>query len=421
MIKRLCPLGTAILVLGLCYFRLAALNLPAMAAKAAGTSAPSKGLQIQSATGSDRLPARYRATIQLVPGGEKIMVVTTVSKHGESLEEAGAHISPARRFRVIILKTPGYRQAIAGAACGGQWVGIGLPSGHRYFGHALLGRVGGRGIVDLNPKGFHWSAAEGTDGRSQVGAGQMFDGQGGALLWSQTAQSVVVLNPRGFRFPQAISVRSGQEVGYAETAGNLDHASLWMGNARSFVDLNPKGFVSSVAFATDGVHQVGFGKIPGGKAHALLWRGSAASAVDLNPRSYGSSKARGVSGREIVGDGRLKGVPGEHAILWLGSAKKFIDLNPIGCQISCANATNGGQEVGYGASRIHGMLHAMVWNGTPRSAIDLQEVLPHRYSFSEAYAITSRGMIFGFASGRGRKHVVAVEWLPVKTHPSERK
>jgi hypothetical protein len=58
---------------------------------------------------------------------------------------------------------------------------------------------------------------------------------------------------------------------------------------------------------------------------------------------------------------------------------------------------------------------------TPRSAIALQEVLPHRYSFSEAYAITSRGMIFGFASGRGRKHVVAVEWLPVKTHPSERK
>jgi hypothetical protein len=421
MIKRLCPLGTALLILGLCYICFAALNLPTVAAEPASTSVPSKGLQIQSATGSAHLPARYRAGIRSVSGGEKSLKATTVSRHDGSLEEAGALISPTTKFRVIILKTPGYRQAIAGAACGGQWVGLGLPSGHRHFSHALLGRIGRKGVVDLNPKGFEWSMAAGTDGRLQVGGGQMPDGRGGALLWSGTAQSVVVLSPDGFKFSLAVSVRSGQEVGCGEASDGRDYAMLWRGTAGSFLNLNPKGCVSSKASATDGVHQVGFGKLPNGKTHAFLWRGSAASAVDLNPQGYASSEARGISGGEIVGDGRPKGVAGEHAILWLRSATKFVDLNPSGCHVSCANATNGRQQVGYAASRVHGMAHAMVWKGTPKSAIDLQKVLPHRYSLSEAYAITSRGMIFGLASGRGRKHVVAVEWLPVKTHPSERK
>lgn len=421
MLKLLWPLGAALLILGACYNCFAVLNLPIVVPRPASTSAPSTGLQIQSPTGSAHLPARYRAGTESHSGREKILGSATVTGHDVSLDEAGALISPATKFRVIILRTPGYRQAIAGAAGGGRWVGLGLPSGHRHFSHALLGRIGRKGVVDLNPKGFEWSMAAGTDGRVQVGCGQMSDGRGGALLWSGTARSVILLNPNGFKFSMAVSVRSGQQVGFGEASGGRDYAMLWRGTAGSFLNLNPKGFVSSKASATDGVHQVGFGKLPNGKTHALVWRGSAASAVDLNPQGYASSEARGISGGETVGDGRPQGVAGEHAILWPTPAKKIVDLNPSGWHVSCANATNGRQQVGYAASRVHGMAHAMLWDGTPESAIDLQKVLPRRYSLSEAYAITSRGTIFGLASGRGRKHVVAVEWLPVKAHPSERK
>lgn len=326
----------------------------------------------------------------------------------------GPNVPPTMKFRAIILKTPGYWQAVAEGSLGGRWVGMGLRLGHQSFGHALLGRVEGKGIVDLNPKGFLWSDAEGTDGRWQVGAGQMPGDRGGALLWPGSAQGVILLNPRGFKFSQAISVRAGQEVGYVEASRNLDYAALWRGNAQSFINLNPKGFVSSNAVATDGAHQVGFGKRLNGKYQALLWRGSAASAVDLNPREYAWSKAMGIGGGKVVGFGQPKGVKGGHAILWFKSGKRFVDLNPSGCAVSCANGTNGRQEVGYGTSHIHGMARAMVWNGTPESAIDLQKLLSPRYSFSQAYAITSRGMIFGFASDRSRKHVVAVEWVPVK-------
>lgn len=342
------------------------------------------------------------------------LAATPVRGHNGPSGVLGPGVTPATKFRAIILKTPGYWQAVAEGSLGGRWVGMGLRLGHRNFGHALLGRVGGRGIVDLNPKGFLWSDADGTNGRWQVGAGQMPGDRGGALLWSGSARGVVLLNPRGFKFSQAISVRAGQEVGYVETSRDLDYAALWRGSAQSFINLNPKGFVSSDAVATDGAHQVGFGTLPNGTKHALIWRGSATSAVDINPRECAWSKAMGIGGGRVVGFGQPRGAKGGHAILWLEPGEKFVDLNPAGCAKSCGNGTNGWQEVGYGASRIDGMVHAMVWNGTSESAIDLQRLLPPRYSFSQAYAITSHGMIFGFAATRDRKSVVAVEWVPVK-------
>ena len=322
---------------------------------------------------------------------------------------------PRLRYRAVILRSPGYYHVMAGASHHGRWVGAGLPVGRHSSSHALLGGPVA-GVIDLNPPGFLWSVAEGTDGKLQVGAGETPQGRGGALLWSGTAASAISLNPPGFKISQALSVRHHEEVGFAgESKGKL-HAALWTGSAKSFLDLNPKGFVSSIAAATDGSRQVGFGMLLDKAVHALAWRGSAASAVDINPQSCKSSRAWGVARGAVVGSARAAGWPAHHAILWHGPANNFIDLNPSGFYKSTAFATNGTQEVGYGTTRSGGSAHALVWSGTPGSAVNLQSALPRRFNASKAFGITHRGVIVGIATNSHTGVVVPVEWLPISTH-----
>ena len=86
-------------------------------------------------------------------------------------------------------------------------------------------------MVDLNPSGFEWSGAYGTNGGQQVGWGETKENHDHALLWSGTAASAVDLNqflPAGFTDSYAESIDAqGNIVGCAhDNAGNC-HAILW--------------------------------------------------------------------------------------------------------------------------------------------------------------------------------------------------
>lgn len=316
-------------------------------------------------------------------------------------------------YLAVLLAAPGCSSYFVDGAFGDQWVGAGCPTGRHVFTHALIWRHHGRTIIDLNPKGFEFSLAIGTDGKFQVGSGNNPAGLGGgALLWSGSAASVVVLNPEGCYFSQAGSVRDGIEIGYVEEKRNGPrYAALWRGTAASFVNLNPPGFLSSAVMATDGRHQVGVGKLPNGKFRALLWSGAPTGAVVLGSHGYASAAALAISGNTIAGAVRGNGTS-RRAVIWRGGKHRIVDLNPPGFTSSIAAATNGAQEVGYG-QRQGGLIEALVWSGTAHSAVDLQSFLPASYTVSRALAITSKGLIFGFAKNRGGKRV-AVEWIPVE-------
>ncbi len=137
--------------------------------------------------------------------------------------------------------------------------------------------------------------------------------------------TAIDLNPKGFSFSLADGISGGQQVGYgygpaAGTAGH-PHALLWRGSAASVVDLHPRGFSESAANGVSDGQQVGNGTLAGGnRTHALLWRGSASNVVDLYaflPPGFLFSNATGIdSNGHIVGYAHGPEPTTSHAFLW---------------------------------------------------------------------------------------------------------
>lgn len=351
-----------------------------------------------------------------------LLAVATLAVVRGGAPGAPAAVTPLRRviprYRAVILATPGYSQAMAFAAGSRFWVGSALPLGHRGFGRAVLGWLGGRKLVSLQPVGFLWSLAAGTDGVAVVGGGQRANGSGGALLWSGTPLKAVVLAPAGSQYSMALAVAGGQEVGYVVTRKRgAKHAALWCGGGGHVVDLNPKGFLSSVATGTDGKNQVGWGFRSGGQPQAIFWSGTSSSAVDINPRGFTASKAYGIWGGHVVGEGVTKaGLV--HALLWVGASHRVVDLNPPGYWKSICYAVGGGCEVGITIRRKGEMCHAVVWHKSAASAVGLQVALPRIYRGSQASAVGPGGKVFGFAIDPVAKRDAAVEWVLKREVPS---
>ena len=306
---------------------------------------------------------------------------------------------------------------VADTAAGQQVVSEGPVAPPVTIHHALLWTAAGR-IIDLNPAGFTYSSAFGSDGVHQVGSGY---GPGTAniyhaLMWNGSSDSAVDLNPSGFVSSYAIGVGGTQQVGSASTLPSVTnglHAMLWTGTAQSAVDLSPAGFAESEAHGTDGQHQVGIGLTFGTNLpHALIWAGSAASAVDLNPSGFDRSFANGVRGVQAVGSGENLSGTINHALLWNGSASSVVDLNPVGSSgiiDSTAYGTNGTVQVGYGFTTTFAS-HALLWRGTSDSAVDLNSLLPSGFDQSVAYTVDSAGNAFGLAlDSSGKYH--AIEWV----------
>ena len=341
---------------------------------------------------------------------------------GVQASGSGSAAGPASRgplrYRAVFLATPGYRQAMAWAAGSRWWVGSALPAGHRVFGHAVLGWFGGRRLVCLQPAGFLWSLAAGTDGVAVVGDGQRADGSGGALLWRGSPLKAVALAPAKSYASQALSVLGGEEVGWVRVRkGGASYAALWRGSARRLVNLNPKGFLSSVATGTDGRNQAGWGLRRGGKPQALFWSGTPASAVDINPPGFESSKAYGIWDGCVAGEARTR-TGSEHAVLWMGASHRAVDLNPAGCWKSTCYAVRAGLEVGIVIRRKGGICHAAVWRGSAASFVSLQATLPSPYLGSQASAVGPNGAAFGFAICPAEKRDAAVEWTLKTASPN---
>ncbi len=334
-------------------------------------------------------------------------VLSTTIPQGRS--ENDRHPNPVA-YRAVLLGKLFISSVIFGASPE-QCVGDAVFQ-ERSLTHAIVWRVH-RPPIDLNPRGFAYSIAYGTDGRLEVGVGNFHDGRsGGALLWHGMSRRVVLLNPPGYAFSQAMAVARGEEVGYVADSSGRKMAAIWHGSAASFRSLNPKGFVSSCVSATDGKHQVGYGELPGGAKHALVWSGTAVSAVDLNPADSVLTEAVGVCESQVVGFGKVGGVM-RHALLWRIDGHGYVDLNPKQYATSAAYGTNGVEQVGLAFRTMNGSLpRAIVWCGSANSAINLQKALPTKYGYSRAYAVNAEGDIFGMA-GTGIHTTCAVEWIPI--------
>lgn len=212
-----------------------------------------------------------------------------------------------------------FRGTYAYGTDGIQGVGYGYkivqPRGDLHN-HALLFDVQNGGYIDLNP-GTGDSYAFGVKGGQQVGVlGSLGDNPlgnsgGAAVLWTGSANSVVALNPAGYIYSLAYGTDGAHQVGWGNTIDTSAHALLWSGTAASAIDLNPSGFQTSHAYGIANGLVVGVGQLAGsspfnpGPSHALVWSGSANSVFDLStvlPTGYTNSTAYGIdAGGDIVG------------------------------------------------------------------------------------------------------------------------
>lgn len=295
------------------------------------------------------------------------------------------------------------------AAAGGKVVGYGYGSATGNQSHALLWN-GTSNPTDLNPSGFVFSRASGTDGNQHVG-----DGYGTAtgqvhhaVLWNgATAASAIDLHPAtGYQQSAALGVGGGYQVGEAVATGANYHAMLWHGT-NAAIDLHPVSvFTRSAALGVGDGQQVGYGYGPatGGNNHALLWHGTNA-VIDLHPISgFSASAAYAVAGGQQVGAGTIGGT--FHALLWNGN-NAAINLHPDSTFVrSAALGVGGGRQVGYGF-RADFIPHALLWDDTAASVIDLQSVLPASFRYSYAYSI-SGDTVYGVAYDTDNKaHAIA--------------
>lgn len=312
-----------------------------------------------------------------------------------------ASIIDGKEYRFVDLTEPNFATGEVDAVAPGQQVGQGqlTPLGHV---HALLWQGTAASFRDLTPVNAVASFAVATDGLHQVGSAFNAAGHQRAIIWTGTSGSAIDVTPVGFTDAGLKGIADGREAGIVEgpSTGGLEHAMLWTGTSTAAIDLQPTtGFRDSWAAGISDTQEIGSGTIVSQgpvTVHALLWSGTAASAVDLNPSGYEASDGYGVADGQQVGyatvrltDGNLK----THAMLWHGTAQSAIDLNPdpSGAGLSIAFATNGEYQVGVAGS------HAVIWHGSTGSMVDLQQLVPSKYTESEALGIDAQGDIVGWA------------------------
>jgi hypothetical protein len=208
-----------------------------------------------------------------------------------------------------ILPLGGFSEAEVQGSGGGKFVGTGIAASGPVS-RALLWNSPSAAPVDLNPTklvGFTRSSANDTSGTQQIGSGRWTTLGGGmhdhALLWSGSADSAVDLHPS--HLPDinesiGLGTDGRQQVGIGQlTPVHPPHALLWSGSAESAVDLHPQGFDyrDSYAYAVRSGIQVGVGLRFAGSGEALLWRGTAESVVNLHaflPDGFAWSKATAI-------------------------------------------------------------------------------------------------------------------------------
>jgi hypothetical protein len=151
-------------------------------------------------------------------------------------------------------------------------------------GHAGLWRGTAASFLDLHtPSLFSSSAALNTNGSQQVGHGFVILnpnlGTFHAALWNGTAASAVDLNPAGFKFSRALGTNGLAQVGWGrpEVLTGSSHALMWTGSASSGMDLHallPAAFANgeSIASSVDAAGNIfGIASDNSGRYHAVQW------------------------------------------------------------------------------------------------------------------------------------------------------
>ena len=116
-------------------------------------------------------------------------------------------------------------------------------------------------------------------------------------------------------------------VGKGEVAALSDRAVLWPNGSSAGVSLHPNSYDASGANSVDGNTQGGWGRISGW-TRALIWRGTAASVVNLTPAQFEWAVVTCVRGNTQVGTGFPFTTPDRaQAIAWHGTANSWINLH----------------------------------------------------------------------------------------------
>jgi hypothetical protein len=102
-----------------------------------------------------------------------------------------------------------------------------------------------------------------------------------ALLWHGTAASAVNLNPAGFVYTIASGSNGTEQVGegYGPATDGQEHALLWSGDAKSYIDLSaslPAGYTKSFAFSINAAGEVfGYAEDTAGSIAPIEWEAPA--------------------------------------------------------------------------------------------------------------------------------------------------
>ncbi|MEW5882727.1 MAG: PEP-CTERM sorting domain-containing protein [Armatimonadota bacterium] len=178
---------------------------------------------------------------------------------------------------------------------------------------------------NITPPGARNAGASDVHDGMVVGSAGFADGTSRALLWTMPTGSFVDLHPRGYAVSHADGVFGTEQVGYVrDPSTQWQRAALWHGTAESFVNLHPFSteYQRSFAYATNGEVQVGEAWLTrGGRTdfHALAWRGSAETVVDLHeflPDAFASSGANDIDEFcNIIGWADLDFGP-TYAVVW---------------------------------------------------------------------------------------------------------
>lgn len=279
-------------------------------------------------------------------------------------------------------------------------------------------------VADLSPQGATSSHAFGIGNGKQVGNVRFSNGPMRAAMWNGTAESWVNLAPIGSTSSSALDIEEDVQVGYA-TIDGYNHASMWRGTASSWTDLHPEVATESGILSISGDKAVGYARIDGirhpiiwdiltgqwtdlssmlpysadledindngdiagsssvnGMSHAGFMDASTDSWIDLNPVGAVNSWVASMSGDYQAGAAFIGQV--YRAIIWYGSANSWIDLSPEESDYTYISGSFGNVQVGGTAIERS---HAAMWSGSKDSLIDLHNLLPSKYTTSDAWAV----------------------------------
>jgi len=366
-----------------------------------------------------------------------------------ALMTASASALPIPMYKVVLLpsRSVAMSASAATAAIAGQQGGV-FVFGRYSFAcapvpnptlctasrtHAALWTQNGARTIDLNPRGYFFSALTGMTANIQVGFGYptqpAYKQQVHALVWLGSARSMIDLNQPRFFGSVANGVDGFRIVGTAYVRATSltrnpavsSHAIMWMGMDPNLelptrvIDLNPPGYVASEAFVVANGYEAGYAFKTSTSQHAYLWKGASTTGTDYHPAGYFNSYIVGLNGTQAVGAAAETKNGGAHAYLWnLQSTVFGVDLHGSGFVETVAAAVSGGKQVGWGElPAVNGVssYHALLWSGTATSCLDLHAFLPRQFISSKAVAIASDGSIVGVAiDNKNVEH--AVLWMP---------